>query len=315
MLTRTRNLEAYRSGYIGGIPLWQKPLHGIPVVLVCGLIYMIQSAFYLSITLPVLFTLRQNTISSIWYFVVFIFYTWLILLIASYFRCVFTDPGVSVPLSDDEENGISHQHDVETPNSPTYCTKCAHSRPARAHHCHICRRCVLKMDHHCPWVANCVGARNYKYFYLFVSYAFLDCMLTVVAIILKIGNPLSSDNPYSTTISFTMGFVMAVAFCISLLLFVALHGVLILRGQTTLELGSLTDFPYNLGWKRNIQAVFGTSWIWCWIPTPGPCHGVSFELNGRYKRAELEEPYVDVAVAMKKEEQVGKNVLSEVEIV
>ena len=39
-------------------------------------------------------------------------------------------------------------------------------KPLRAHHCKICNKCTLKMDHHCPWVLNCVGVYSHKSFYL-----------------------------------------------------------------------------------------------------------------------------------------------------
>jgi len=33
--------------------------------------------------------------------------------------------------------------------SPLKCDKCNCYKPARTHHCSICQRCVLRMDHHC----------------------------------------------------------------------------------------------------------------------------------------------------------------------
>ncbi|CAD8148971.1 unnamed protein product [Paramecium pentaurelia] len=47
-----------------------------------------------------------------------------------------------------------------------YCLQCRIKRPERSHHCSKCKRCVLNMDHHCVWTANCIGLYNRKFFLL-----------------------------------------------------------------------------------------------------------------------------------------------------
>jgi hypothetical protein len=59
---------------------------------------------------------------------------------------------------------------------PRFCDKCKVIKPDRTHHCSVCGECVLKMDHHCPWINNCVSFTNYKFFLLFLGYALFYCI-------------------------------------------------------------------------------------------------------------------------------------------
>ena len=76
--------------------------------------------------------------------------------------------------SSDPEIGSPTGSTATAMEVPTkYCKTCGIWRPPRAHHCRVCDACIETQDHHCVWLNNCVGRRNYRYFFAYVASATL----------------------------------------------------------------------------------------------------------------------------------------------
>ena len=92
--------------------------------------------------------------------------------IITYIRCVTTDPGII-------KEGMKAPIHGHLREKIEYCDKYSKEtwKPKRAHYCSALGVYVFKMDHHCPWINNCVGQRNQKYFMQLNFYTMLASLM------------------------------------------------------------------------------------------------------------------------------------------
>lgn len=137
-------------------------------------------------------------------------------------------------------------------NSLPVCGQCGLPKPPRAHHCSICNKCHLRMDHHCPAVGNCIALKNIQPFIVMLLWGVISCFFFIIFLIIFI----IIDTSFSRYISLIF-LVCILVVMIALCSFLFSHFHQVCHNVTTLEY--LLEKPniYDLGREENLKQIFG----------------------------------------------------------
>ncbi|XP_037069822.1 palmitoyltransferase ZDHHC15B-like isoform X2 [Pollicipes pollicipes] len=263
----------------------------IPVIFILSVVGWSYYAYVLELCIYTVESYVEKTIYLIFYHVILVLFIW------SYYQTVMT-PISRVPkqfrlsqpdqarFEATEESRLQlqlldrhvaeHQlpvHNRTLAGAMRYCDKCRLVKPDRSHHCSVCGECVLKMDHHCPWVNNCIGFSNYKFFVLFLGYAFAYCIYIALTSLKYFIGFWRDGLEGMARFHILFLFFVAAMFGISLISLFSYHCYLVLRNQSTLETFRPPVFQsgpdkrgFSMGRYNNFCDVFGDTKLKWFLP-------------------------------------------------
>jgi ribosomal protein L40E len=205
----------------------------------------------------------------------FTFFVWLGLLISvlvNYHLSVITNPG------------FLEKEIFEIP--VLVCKYCEISKPSRTHHCRKCNQCVLRMDHHCLWISNCVGFFNQGHFTRLIASLTMFLLDTLLLLIAYFWNRLYVDAHILVLLcwSVAVAALLPLTTIMGMLLFNQIK--MILSNQTTIErlefeedldMGLDPESKYDIGWFENTKQVLGDNGFLWWLPQQMAGDGISFQ--------------------------------------
>lgn len=87
------------------------------------------------------------------------------------------------------------------------------------HFCKLCKKVILKRDHHCFFTGNCIGNKNMRYFIMFCIYTSCTCLYSLVlgVAFLTVEYSISFENPltFLTLLPFSTGYFFMGEFSIN----------------------------------------------------------------------------------------------------
>ena len=130
------------------------------------LLFIILHFTVIFLTFIMLMPYFDNTYFSILYLVISF------LLFILFFILAFSDPGTLTNNKYKDALDIIEQGEM----LEYYCPKCLIKMDFRTKHCVICEKCVDDFDHHCFWVGNCIGKKNFSLFFNFLVYVIFNTL-------------------------------------------------------------------------------------------------------------------------------------------